>query len=183
MRVILGVGGGIAAYKAAELVRALQQRDHEVQVVMTRAAQEFIQPLTFAALTGRKVITGLFSQESSQGHSVERSRAYRGRARERSAGGGARHGRSAGEVRVRARRTIFEHPVSGIYRSSGFGAGHEYRHVGTSSHRRRIWTRLSGAAARSWIRRKVGWRAGPLEPGGLPIPSDRRTRRYARLNA
>jgi phosphopantothenoylcysteine decarboxylase / phosphopantothenate---cysteine ligase len=66
MRVLLGVGGGIAAYKAAELVRALQQRGHEVQVIMTVAAQEFIRPLTFAALTGRKVITGLFSQASSQ---------------------------------------------------------------------------------------------------------------------
>ncbi len=66
MRVVLGVGGGIAAYKSAELVRALQQRGHDVQVVMTRAAQEFIQPLTFAALTGHKVITGLFSQESTE---------------------------------------------------------------------------------------------------------------------
>ncbi len=65
MRVIVGVGGGIAAYKAAEVVRALQQRNHEVQVVMTQAAREFIQPLTFAALSGRKVITDLFSQESS----------------------------------------------------------------------------------------------------------------------
>jgi phosphopantothenoylcysteine decarboxylase/phosphopantothenate--cysteine ligase len=66
MRIVVGVGGGIAAYKAAELARVLGQRGHEVQVVMTRAAQEFIQPLTFAALTGRKVITGLFSQDSSQ---------------------------------------------------------------------------------------------------------------------
>jgi len=66
MRVVLGVGGGIAAYKAAEAVRALQQRGHDVQVVMTRAAQEFVQPLTFAALTGEKVITGLFSQDSAQ---------------------------------------------------------------------------------------------------------------------
>ncbi len=62
MRIVLGVGGGIAAYKSAELVRALQQRGHEVQAVLTKAAQEFVQPLTFAALTGRKVITGLFSQ-------------------------------------------------------------------------------------------------------------------------
>ena len=65
MRVLLGVGGGIAAYKAAELVRALQVKGHDVQVVMTRGAREFVQPLTFAALTGRKVITDLFSQESS----------------------------------------------------------------------------------------------------------------------
>ncbi len=66
MRIVVGVGGGIAAYKAAELVRALGQRGHDVQVVMTKSAQEFIQPLTFASLTGRKVITGLFSQQSSQ---------------------------------------------------------------------------------------------------------------------
>lgn len=65
MRVIVGVGGGIAAYKAAELVRQLEQRGHEVQVVMTRAAREFVQPLTFAALTGRKVVTDLFQQESA----------------------------------------------------------------------------------------------------------------------
>lgn len=66
MRIVLGVGGGIAAYKSAELARTLEQRGHRVQVVMTRAAQEFIQPLTFAALTNRKVITGLFSQASDQ---------------------------------------------------------------------------------------------------------------------
>jgi phosphopantothenoylcysteine decarboxylase/phosphopantothenate--cysteine ligase len=64
-RVILGVGGGIAAYKAAELARALMQRDVRVQVVMTRGAREFIRPLTFAALTGHKVITDLFSSASA----------------------------------------------------------------------------------------------------------------------
>jgi phosphopantothenoylcysteine decarboxylase/phosphopantothenate--cysteine ligase len=67
MRVLVGVGGGIAAYKSAELVRALQQRGHDVQVVMTRAAQEFIQPLTFAALTAKKVITDLFPQDTLSG--------------------------------------------------------------------------------------------------------------------
>ncbi len=66
MRVILGVGGGIAAYKAAELVRALTARGHGVQVVMTKAARQFIQPLTLAALSGHKVITGLFSQASPE---------------------------------------------------------------------------------------------------------------------
>jgi phosphopantothenoylcysteine decarboxylase / phosphopantothenate---cysteine ligase len=60
MKVALGVSGGIAAYKAAELVRLLQDRGVRVQVVMTRAAQEFIRPLTFAALSGEKVITDLF---------------------------------------------------------------------------------------------------------------------------
>jgi phosphopantothenoylcysteine decarboxylase / phosphopantothenate---cysteine ligase len=61
MNVVLGVGGGIAAYKSAELARALMERGMRVQVVLTGAAQHFITPLTFAALTGRKVITGLFA--------------------------------------------------------------------------------------------------------------------------
>ncbi len=64
MNVLLGVGGGIAAYKAAELARALMEGGARVQVVMTAAAQEFVRPLTFAALTGRKVITDLFSSAS-----------------------------------------------------------------------------------------------------------------------
>ena len=63
--VILGVGGGIAAYKSAELARTLVQRDIRVQVVMTSGAQEFVRPLTFATLTGRKVITGMFSSSGS----------------------------------------------------------------------------------------------------------------------
>ncbi|HSA93212.1 MAG TPA: bifunctional phosphopantothenoylcysteine decarboxylase/phosphopantothenate--cysteine ligase CoaBC [Terriglobales bacterium] len=60
MKVVLGVSGGIAAYKAAEVVRLLQERGLRVQVVMTRAAQEFVRPLTFAALSGEKVITDMF---------------------------------------------------------------------------------------------------------------------------
>src|SRR5260370_14823249 len=61
MKIALGVTGGIAADKAAEIVRLLQDRGIRVQVVMTRAAQEFVRPLTFAALSGEKVITGMFS--------------------------------------------------------------------------------------------------------------------------
>ncbi len=61
MRVALGVSGGIAAYKAAEIVRLLQERGIRVQVIMTRAAQEFVRPLTFAALSGEKVITDMFA--------------------------------------------------------------------------------------------------------------------------
>jgi phosphopantothenoylcysteine decarboxylase/phosphopantothenate--cysteine ligase len=64
--VLLGVGGGIAAYKAAELARALAQRGLDVQVVMTAAAQEFVRPLTFASLTGRRVITDMFSTASPE---------------------------------------------------------------------------------------------------------------------
>jgi len=65
MRITLGVTGGVAAYKSAELVRRLQQEGHIVQVVMTRAACEFVTPLTFAALSGQKVITHLFGKSST----------------------------------------------------------------------------------------------------------------------
>jgi phosphopantothenoylcysteine decarboxylase/phosphopantothenate--cysteine ligase len=68
MRLILGIGGGIAAYKSAELARLLMQQGHEVQAVMTRASEEFVRPLTFAALTGRKVLTDLFAIESAIEH-------------------------------------------------------------------------------------------------------------------
>jgi phosphopantothenoylcysteine decarboxylase/phosphopantothenate--cysteine ligase len=66
MRITLGVTGGVAAYKAAELVRRLQQDGFTVQVVMTRGAREFITPLTFAALTGQKVITDLFAESGGE---------------------------------------------------------------------------------------------------------------------
>src|SRR5271169_5977493 len=62
MKAMVGVSGGIAAYKAAELVRALQRQALEVHVVMTAAAGRFIQPLTFASLTGHKVVTGLWDE-------------------------------------------------------------------------------------------------------------------------
>jgi len=71
MKIALGVTGGVAAYKAAELVRRLQQEKLDVQVVMTRAAQEFIAPLTFAALTGQKVITDMFGDSSAGPANVE----------------------------------------------------------------------------------------------------------------
>ena len=68
MKIILGVSGGIAAYKAAEVARLLMQDGHQVQAVMTAAAQQFVQPMTFAALTGRKVLTDLFAIESAIEH-------------------------------------------------------------------------------------------------------------------
>src|ERR1700680_4144463 len=65
MKVALGVCGGIAAYKSAEIVRLLQDRGIRVQVIMTEAAQQFIRPLTFAALSGEKVITSMFGASDS----------------------------------------------------------------------------------------------------------------------
>jgi len=73
MRVTVGVSGGIAAYKAAELVRALQRRGVEVHVVMTEAATRFVQPLTFAALTGHKVISNLWEDAGGNEATYESS--------------------------------------------------------------------------------------------------------------
>ncbi len=66
MKILLGVCGGVAAYKAAELTRELQRRDAEVQVVMTAGAERFITPLTFAALSGRQVLTSLWGPETGE---------------------------------------------------------------------------------------------------------------------
>src|SRR5213595_2127376 len=71
MKVALGVAGGIAAYKAAEIVRLLQERGIRVQVVMTEAAQEFIKPLTFAALSAEKVITGMFAGSGTEEPNID----------------------------------------------------------------------------------------------------------------
>jgi phosphopantothenoylcysteine decarboxylase/phosphopantothenate--cysteine ligase len=68
--IVLGVSGGIACYKAAELVRLLVREGFSVQVVMTREAMNFVTPLTFQTLSGRPVATEIFSltQESEIGH-------------------------------------------------------------------------------------------------------------------
>src|SRR5215468_3830511 len=71
MKIALGVSGGIAAYKSAEIVRLLQDRGVRVQVVMTASAQEFIRPLTFAALSGEKVITSMFAPEAGSEPNID----------------------------------------------------------------------------------------------------------------
>lgn len=74
MNVLVGVSGGIAAYKSAELVRDLQRRGVSVQVAMTASAEEFIRPLTFAALTGKPVFTSVWQpspEASNEANSFE----------------------------------------------------------------------------------------------------------------
>lgn len=70
MNVTLGVSGGIACYKAAEILRRLQDRGHDVTVLMTRSATEFVTPLTFRALSGRKVHVDIF-EGSGPGHDFD----------------------------------------------------------------------------------------------------------------
>src|SRR4030095_9543425 len=69
-RVLVGMSGGIACYKACEVVRALTQAGARVHVVMPAAAQQFVTPLTLQTLSGRPVATDTFSltQESEIGH-------------------------------------------------------------------------------------------------------------------
>ena len=66
-RIIVGISGGIAAYKSAEIVRRLQDRGAEVQVVMTPSAEEFIRPLTLQALSGHPVHADLLDPEAEAG--------------------------------------------------------------------------------------------------------------------
>jgi phosphopantothenoylcysteine decarboxylase / phosphopantothenate---cysteine ligase len=67
LKVTVGVCGGIAAYKSVELVRLLQDAGFDPHVVMTAAAEEFVRPLTFAAISGHKVITGLWGEDAGAG--------------------------------------------------------------------------------------------------------------------
>ena len=74
-RVLLIIGGGIAAYKSLELIRELKKRGHAVRCILTRAGAEFVTPLSVAALSGEKVYSDLFSltDETEMGH-IELSR-------------------------------------------------------------------------------------------------------------
>ena len=125
MRIVLGVSGGIAAYKAAEIARALIQNGHEVQVVLTRAAEEFIRPLTFASLTGRKVITDLFSSASPEA-TLSSSIEHIGVAQEHDLLLVAPATANVlGEVRARPGGRFSFHAVSGVSRAGGPRARHE----------------------------------------------------------
>lgn len=68
MNVLLGITGGIAAYKACNIISGLKAREHEVQVVMTKAAQKFITPLTLATLSECPVMTTMWSDWDTSGH-------------------------------------------------------------------------------------------------------------------
>jgi hypothetical protein len=143
MRVALGVSGGVAAYKAAELVRRLQNENLAVQVVMTRAAQEFVTPLTFAALTGEKVITELFGKrESRKGHRAHRRRAADRPARNRSGDSGYSR-----ETCQWHRRRFSDDSILGDQSSRDCGSRNERQHVGASCD-----TEKSGDAPRAWCK-------------------------------
>ena len=144
MKVALGVTGGIAAYKAAEIVRLLEDRGVRVQVVMTHAAQEFVRPLTFAALSGEKVITEMFSPEDEDAANIDSANidsAIEHIAVAQSIDAllrGSRHRQCSGAICTRHRQRLSHHALSGDDGSgeSG-GSGDECEHVESSRERRR----------------------------------------------
>ena len=69
-KVLVGVSGGVAAYKAADVVSQLVKADCDVRVIMTESATRFVGPLTFAALTQEKVLTSIFPDTSSGGMDI-----------------------------------------------------------------------------------------------------------------
>ena len=82
-RILLGVTGGIAAYKSPDLVRRLREHGAEVQVVLTAGAREFVTPMTFQAVSGREVRSDLWDPEAEKRDVAHRARAL-GRLRDRS---------------------------------------------------------------------------------------------------
>src|SRR6266851_4383735 len=137
MRITLGVTGGVAAYKAAELVRRLQQDGYSVQVVMTRGAREFVTPLTFAALSGQKVITDLFGDSSGSEANLESAIEHIAVAQRTDLLVVAP---ATADVIAKFARGIADdfsdNIVSGIDSAGGGGAGHERQHVEPRGHAR-----------------------------------------------
>ncbi len=158
MKVTVGVSGGIAAYKAAELVRALQRQALDVHVVMTEAAQRFITPLTFASLTGHKVITGLWPSSAWREAILIPPSNTLGQAQiDRGPGRCAGNRQRAGEIRSWAGRRLPDHHVSGHPCAGYCGSGDERQHVGASGHPGATWRFWKSVGSGSCPRKRVLW--------------------------
>jgi phosphopantothenoylcysteine decarboxylase / phosphopantothenate---cysteine ligase len=127
-RILLIIGGGIAAYKSLELIRRLKERGARVTVSLTKAATEFVTPLSAASLSGNKVYTDLFSltDEAEMGHiQLSRSRSCRRRARNRG---------PAGEDGQRHRQRSRIDAPAGDRQARPCGSGHERADVASPRH-------------------------------------------------
>ncbi len=175
MRVALGVGGGIAAYKAAELARALMERGFTVQVVMTRAAEEFIRPLTFAALTGQKVLTNLFcaaSAEDTLASAVEHIRVAQENDILVVAPATAD---LLAKFAARPRGRFSNHYLSGVHGARGARAGDEHRTCGIIRRRAKMFECCGNVGTRLSNRTKACWRAAWSDRADWPIRKGSRT--------
>ena len=146
MRITLGVTGGIAAYKSAEPVRRLQDEGHSIQVVMTRAAREFITPLTFAALSGQRVITDLFSNQPGGEGSLDSAIDHIAVAQRTDL---LLVAPATADVLAKFAGGIAElfsdDTIPRLHRTGGCGTGHERQHVAACG-----YTGKCGDAARAW---------------------------------
>ena len=120
-RIVLGVTGGIAAYKAADLVRRLRERGAEVQCVLTDAACEFVTPMTFQALSGRVPRTGLWdpNAENAMGH-IELARWADVVRNLRLA---VHHPQRHAARRIGINMTVFAANLDGVFAMGAFAAG------------------------------------------------------------
>ena len=189
MRIVLGgERRNQAAYmRPRKSPGALIRNGHEVQAVLTHAAEEFIRPLTFASLTGRKVITDLFSSASPEGHTLQFHRAYRRGAGDRLAAGRAPPPLqllSGSLVSGSGRRFPLDH-VSGFSRPGGPRARHEYRHVEHSAVRVSSTSRrCADAGTLLWIPTRDIWPAALTVRGALAgIGQDRRSGEVKRCSS
>ena len=171
--IAVGVSGGIGAYKAAEVVRGLQKRGHDVVAILTRGAQQFVAPLTFEALTRRAVITDQWAPGTNTdvGHiSLTTEVAAAGRR--------AGHGQRHRQARARPRRRLPDDVRAGDALPDPAGAGDEHADAGAPGGRRRTSRRCAARGVRFD-------RAGQRLPGvrvGRPGPA-RRARGHRRRDA
>ena len=126
-RILLIIGGGIAAYKSLDLIRRLRERGASVRCVMTAAAQEFVTPLSVGALTADHVFTELFDRAGRA-----RCRPYPPVARGRPDRRRARHRRPDGQARQRPRQRSRLDRAAGHRQAGADGAGDEPENVGAS---------------------------------------------------
>ena len=172
-RILLVIGGGIAAYKALDLIRRLRERGAKVRVVMTPAAKQFVTPLSAAALSGDKVYDDLFIADRRSRDGPYRIVA-RGRSHRRRAG----HRRSSRAHGQRPRRRSRLDRLAGDRQESARRPGDELAHVaasGDAAQRRAA----SPTACCSSARTTATWLAANMGRAGWPSRwrSSRRSRR------
>ena len=182
MRLLLGVSGGIAAYKAVELVRLATAAGHSVRVVQTPASLRFVGRATFEGVTGAPVLVDEFEPDPARGRLSRASRCpTTTRSRTWSwcaacdafaiAPGVGQHDRQAGR---RPRRQPAHQRGAGLHRAAGDGAGDEQRHVGAPGHARERRDAAPAGRDHRGARHRAGWPRG-ASGGRAGWPSRRRS--------
>ena len=165
--IAVGVSGGVGAYKAAEVVRGLQKRGHDVVAILTRGAQQFVTPLTFEALTRRRG-----DHRSVGARHQHRRRPHLADDRGGGAGRGAGHRQPHRQARARARRRLPDHVRAGDAVPDPARAGDEHADAGAPGRRGQPGDAARRAASSS-IEPGSGYLAcGWIGPGRLAEPED-----------